>query len=98
LTSNEGDARFKSMRTTLTLDPDVAERVRREIMSGKRSLKEVINDALRRGLSGAQAPPRKRFRVKPHSSAYQPGVDRGKLNQVLDELEVEAFRRRTASS
>jgi hypothetical protein len=86
------------MRTTLTLDPDVAERVRREITSGKRSLKEVINEALRRGLSGGPRAPRKRFRVTPHSSPYQAGIDRGKLNQVLDELETEAFRRKHSSS
>jgi hypothetical protein len=81
------------MRTTLTLDPDVAERVRREIASGKRSLKQVINEGLRRGLSSGRRAPRKPFRVKPHNSPYQPGVDRGKLNQALDELEAEAFRR-----
>jgi Arc/MetJ-type ribon-helix-helix transcriptional regulator len=86
------------MRTTLTLDPDVAERVRREIASGRRSLKEVINEALRRGLSGSQRAPRKPFRVTPHTSPYQPGVDRGKLNQVLDELEGETFRRMGSSS
>lgn len=86
------------MRTTLTLDPDVAERVRREIASGKRSLKEVINEALRRGLSGARKTPRKLFRVTPHASPYQPGVDRGKLNQVLDELEAEGFRRKHSTS
>lgn len=77
------------MRTTLTLDPDVAERIRRETASGKRSLKEVVNEALRRGLSGGPPAPRKRFRVKPHSSAYQPGLDREKLGQLADELEAE---------
>jgi hypothetical protein len=77
---------FENMRTTLTLDPDVAERVRREIASGKRSLKQVINEALRRGLSDGRRAPRKLFRITPHTSPYQPGVDRGKLNQVLDEL------------
>jgi hypothetical protein len=45
LTSTMSDARFETMRTTLTLDPDVAERVRREIAAGKRSLKQVINEA-----------------------------------------------------
>ena len=86
------------MRTTLTLDPDVAERVRREIASGKRSLKEVINEALRRGLFGGRRAPRKPFRVTPHTSPYQPGVDRGKLNQVLDELEAESFSRKHSAS
>ncbi|MHC1762983.1 MAG: CopG family transcriptional regulator [Verrucomicrobiia bacterium] len=86
------------MRTTLTLDPDVAERVRQEIASGKRSLKEVINEALRRGLAGSRRAPRRLFRVTPHTSPYHPGVDRGKLNHVLDELEAEAFHRKRSTS
>lgn len=82
---------FTSMRTTLTLDPDVAERIRQETLSGKRSLKAVVNEGLRRGLSDAPLAPQPRFEVVPHSSPYQAGVDRGKLTQLVDELEAEAF-------
>jgi len=39
------------MRTTLTLDPDVAVLIEEARDKTKRSLKEVVNDALRRGLS-----------------------------------------------
>jgi len=54
------------MRTTLTIDDDVAielERLRRE---RERSLKDVVNDALRRGLREMRARPkqRKQFRTK----------------------------------
>jgi hypothetical protein len=28
--------------------------------------------------------------VKAHNSPYRPGIDRAKLNQIVDELEVEA--------
>lgn len=48
------------MRTTLTLDDDVAaliERLRRE---RRQPLKEIVNDALRRGLREAIARPRTR--------------------------------------
>lgn len=38
------------MRTTLTLDPDNAARLERLRKARDASLKEVINDALRRGL------------------------------------------------
>jgi hypothetical protein len=79
------------MRTTLTLDPDVAERIRQETASGRVSLKQVVNEGLRRGLVMKQAPARKPFRVRPHFSAYQPGVDRGKLTQLLDELDAQVF-------
>lgn len=51
---------FVCMRTTLTLDDDVAtllERLRRE---KKQPLKALVNDALRRGLREAVARPRPR--------------------------------------
>lgn len=68
------------MRTTLTLDPDVAERIRQEMASGRVSLKQVVNEGLRRGLVMKQVPARRPFRVRPHRSTYQPGVDRAKLS------------------
>ena len=43
------------MRTTLTLDPDVAVLVNRAREASKRSLKEVVNDALRRGLMAGES-------------------------------------------
>jgi hypothetical protein len=80
-----------SMRTTLTIDDQIAELIRKEVKLGKRSLKAVINDALRRGM-GLDAPkPVKTYRVKAHSSAFAPGVDAGRLNQLVDELESAEF-------
>jgi len=45
---------------------------------------------LRRGLSAPESASRraKRFRVKPFHSAFCPGVDPLKLNQLSDELET----------
>ncbi|MEZ5276786.1 MAG: hypothetical protein R3F07_10440 [Opitutaceae bacterium] len=76
------------MRTTLTLDPDVAERLRQETASGRRSFKEVVNERLRVGLGLVVEEPHTPYRVKPHASPFQPGVDSGKLNQLVDELEA----------
>lgn len=79
------------MRTTLTLDPDIADRLKQEAALGKRSFKVIVNDALRTGLA-MEAPRRtQRFRVKPHSSQLLPGIDPTRLNQLLDELEVDGF-------
>jgi hypothetical protein len=79
------------MRTTLTIDSDVAERLRQEVISGRRSLKEIVNDCLRVGFGLKEVKPRKKFRIQPHSSGYVPGVDRLKLNHLLDELDAESF-------
>lgn len=76
------------MRTTLTLDPDVAKLVRETVEHEQLSLKDVVNDALRRGLKPReQRPP---FRVVPHSSELQPGLDPRGFNQLAEELEDEA--------
>jgi hypothetical protein len=81
------------MRTTLTLDAEVAERVRREQRRTGRSFKAVINDALRVGLAlqekGTDRLPR--YRVRPHRcGAFRPGIDPLRLNQLYDEIEAGA--------
>lgn len=81
------------MRTTLSLDEEVAERLRQEMAASKRPFKQVVNDALRRGLRLTAPPRKKRYRVRPHASPFQPGVDPAKLNQLVDELEGTAFKR-----
>jgi predicted transcriptional regulator len=54
------------MRTTLTLDDDVAVQLKRLMQQRDASLKNVINDALRRGFSDMEAQPKQRkpFRMK----------------------------------
>jgi len=39
------------MRTTLSLDPDVATLIEREVETSKKSMKAVINEKLRRGFA-----------------------------------------------
>lgn len=79
------------MRTTLTLDPDVAEQIRREMKQGGKGLKTVINEALRRGLNLERTKVMKPFRVKPHDFGFAPGLDLDRLNQLVDELETQHF-------
>lgn len=84
------------MRTTLTLEDKIAERLQQEAALGQRSFKQIVNEALAQGL-GLQPPPkRKTYRVKPHASDFVPGVDTGKLNQLADELDAGEFATRQA--
>ncbi len=78
------------MRTTLTIEPDVAERLRQETARGQRSLKQVVNESLRIGLGLKRKPSKRPYKVKAHNSPYRPGIDRARLNQLADEIEVEA--------
>ena len=83
------------MRTTLTIDPDVEQLLRREIHRTGGSMKAVVNDALRVGLGMCGKPPQvDRYRVQPHDFGFRPGVDLDRLNQLADELEAEEFARR----
>jgi hypothetical protein len=52
------------MRTTLSLDKDVAAALERLRKSRKASLKQVVNEALRRGLGEMASPPARRARVR----------------------------------
>ena len=78
------------MRTTLTLDPDVARRVKARMTEKKLSMKQVVNEALRAGLAASPPKPDARFSVEPHSCQFKAGIDLDKLNQLVDELEAEA--------
>jgi hypothetical protein len=79
------------MRTTLTLDEELARQLKKLASSTGRSFKEVVNEAIRKGLSlGDEPDPGGRpFRVQAKACGFRPGVDPLKLNQIYDDLEVE---------
>jgi hypothetical protein len=76
------------MRTTLTLDPDVARMIADEAHRSRKPVKQVVNDAIRRGLRPARTPAaRRRYRVRPHAARLRAGLDAVRLNALVDELE-----------
>jgi len=83
------------VRTTLTVDDDLALKLRELVRRTGRSFKEVVNSAIRSGLSGGEkpSPALPRFRVRPKPLGFRAGVDPLKLNQLSDQLEVEDFER-----
>jgi len=82
-----------SMRTTLTLDDDVAMKLRELAHRRKVSFKEMVNSVLRRGLAAQESRGKssRSFQVEAFRSAFRPGVDPLKLNQLSDELEARRF-------
>lgn len=80
------------MRTTLTIDDDLAGLLKRRARELGVPFKEVVNRTIRAGL-GEEARPRASAAPKtiPHSFGFRPGVDLDKLNQLADELEAEAY-------
>ena len=79
------------MRTTLTLDPDVAQLLEEEAHRRRLPWKQVVNDAIRRGLAaGRQSRKEKRYRVIPHKTTLRAGIDPTSFNKLVAELEDEA--------
>lgn len=80
------------MRTTVTLEPDLAKKVKALANRRKLSFKQALNEVIRRGLTAPDRPEAQtRFTVQPHAGGFLPGIDPGKLNQLVDQLEVEEF-------
>ncbi len=82
------------MRTTLTLDRDVAEGLQREVRRTSKTFKAAVNDALRLGLGlSGKRPKAPRFRVRPHRFGFMAGIDLDRMNQLVDELEAQESAR-----
>ncbi len=81
------------MRTTITLEPDVAAKLKEFARRQRLSFKSAVDTVLRRGLAaqgttaGASAP----FVVQSHGGGFRPGIDVARLNQLLDDLETQDF-------
>ena len=86
------------MRTTVTLDKDLAAKVKDLAHRRKASFKATLNDLLRRGLLAQTSKiPEDRFVVRAHACGFRPGIDVGKLNQLVDQIEADDFAREAGS-
>ena len=72
------------MRTTLTLDDDVASLLKKEARKTGDPFKQVVNRYLRLGLTASKQPARKPFKVKPMNLSLPPFE---KVEELLDYLE-----------
>ena len=82
------------MRTTLTLDEDLAETLARMARRDGRSFKDVVNETLRRGLLTGERPAEPgepAFVVHPEACGFLPGIDPLRLNQLVDQMELDRF-------
>jgi hypothetical protein len=76
------------MRTTLTIDDDLADRLSHIARETERPFKAVLNEALRRGLA-ERAPSVPAFDYQPHPGNLLPGIDERRLNELAWQLEEE---------
>ena len=80
------------MKATVTLDSDVELLLKQAMQQSGQSFKSTLNEAVRRGLADVVVKKyEKPFVVKAKNLGLRPGIDYSKINQLADELEVEAY-------
>jgi plasmid stability protein len=77
------------MRTTLTLDEDVATKLRAEARRSGRSFRDVVNEALRRGLVSRRAgAPKHAFRIAVRDLGnLRPGISLDNVADLIERVE-----------
>jgi hypothetical protein len=75
------------VRTTLSLDDDVARLLEKESRRSGTSFKQIVNHFLRLGLMAAKQPMRKPFIVNPRKLGLPPSATYDNIEQLLENLE-----------
>ncbi len=75
------------MRTTLSIDDDVAKLLNQEIRRSGAPFKQVVNHFLRLGLMAAKRAPGKPFVVHPRKLGLPHGVSYDNIAELLEEIE-----------
>lgn len=80
------------MRRTVALDADVAQRLREEMRRQGKGFKEVLNDALGRGLGPSDLESEAReFVVESRPLRLRPELDLARLGELDDDVEILEF-------
>jgi len=82
------------MRTTLTLDDDVAAKLKSESQRAGRPFREIVNDALRRGLDSRRATSQRRaFEVTARDlGRLKPGLSLDNIAELIEQSEGSLHR------
>jgi hypothetical protein len=80
------------VRTTLTLDDDVAKLLEKEVRRTGEPFKVTVNQLLRRGLASSQQPQSKPFKVTPWKMGLPPGLSYDNIHELLEAIEGPDYR------
>jgi hypothetical protein len=81
------------MRTTLTIDADVAAKARRAVLKTGLPFKSLINQALRVGIDAVTAPKKSRpYHTQGHAMGLRKGLSYDNIQDLLAIAEGEDFR------
>lgn len=84
------------MRTTLTIEDDLAGILRQKARKLDQPFKAVVNAALRKGLADEMEESGPQVKVKPHDFGASREFDFDRMNRLCDELEVGDYLRKNA--
>lgn len=73
------------MRTTVSIEPDLARQLEQRMAAEGKGFKQVLNETLRRGFESQVGEAQAHYAVRSFSAPLAPGVDLAKVNQLLDE-------------
>jgi len=86
------------MRTTLKIDDDLLEILRRMARELGKPFKQIVNDALRKGLSESLPANGRAVAVRPHDfGEIRAGLDWNRINRLVDDLAVDNYLRKSVS-
>ena len=78
----------KNMRTTLTLDEDVAAKLKSECKKSGKSFRATVNEFLRKGLDrNKEVRTTKPFRVKTRNLFPRKGLNFDNIGELLEQVE-----------
>ena len=82
------------MRTTLTLDDDVAAKLKSESQRAGRPFREIVNETLRRGLESRRAAAQRRaFKVTARDLGnLKPGLSLDNIAELIEHVEGSLHR------
>jgi hypothetical protein len=81
------------VRTTLTLDEDVAAKLKAEVRRTGRPFKQVVNELLRLGLNTPPpAEPVPPFKVRARDLGLRPGFDLDDISELIEQVEGPFYR------
>ncbi len=76
------------MRTTLSIDEDIARKLRSEAQRRELTFKQIVNETLRRGLLvDAEASSAVTFKVRTRDLGLRPGLKYDDIAGLLDQIE-----------
>jgi hypothetical protein len=81
------------MRTTLTLDDDVLDKAKAVAAKRRMSLRAVVNEALRIGLTEVEKPATHQpYQTEPHAMGLRTGYNLDNIQELLAQAEGEDYK------